>query len=534
MRKRRVFISSVQQEFLAERAGIKAFLQGDPLLGRCFEPILFEDIPARDQRAEERFLREVDRCDLLIGIYGRQYGNENKEGLSATEREFIRAGELGKPRFIFVHGRNDAERHPKMAALIRKAGNQLIRRRFVNTPELTAAVYASLIEELEQQGIIQTGPFDASICPGATLRDLSPEHASRFLAVATAERNFPLPPRTPLLQLLKHLQLVVDGYPTYAAVLLFGKQPQRFILTSSVKCLHFHGTTIEKPIPSYQSFGGTVFEMADQALDFVLSKINLSVGTRAASVRAPVNYELPRAAIAEAIVNAIAHRDYASHASVQIMLFADRLEIWNPGHLPLPLTFASLLDAHPSIPRNPLIAEAMYLARYIERAGTGTLDITRLCKAAKLKPPQFRESLGQFIQTIYRASPAKATAQATAQADDESLQIPGKLRAKLATVLQLPTSKITAELTSQAAKILELVVQNSLPLELLRSQSGLQHREHFRRFWLESLLNANWLQRTIPDKPTSPAQQYRITTTGHRWLKQIQNLRDPQPTPPPE
>jgi len=98
-----------------------------------------------------------------------------------------------------------------MAALIRKAGKQLIRRRFVNTPELTAAVYASLIEELEQQGIIQTGPFDASICPGATLRDLSPEHASRFLAVATAERNFPLPPRTPLLQLLKHLQLVVDG-----------------------------------------------------------------------------------------------------------------------------------------------------------------------------------------------------------------------------------------------------------------------------------------------------------------------------------
>ncbi|MFM7058920.1 MAG: DUF4062 domain-containing protein, partial [Planctomycetota bacterium] len=69
MRKRRVFISSVQQEFLAERAGLKAFLQGDPLLGRCFEPILFEDIPARDQRAEERFLREVDRCDLLIGIY---------------------------------------------------------------------------------------------------------------------------------------------------------------------------------------------------------------------------------------------------------------------------------------------------------------------------------------------------------------------------------------------------------------------------------------------------------------------------------
>ena len=83
MKKRRVFISSVQQEFLAERAGLKAFLQGDPLLGRCFEPILFEDIPARYQLAEDRFLREVDRCELLIGILGPQYGNQNNAGLQA-------------------------------------------------------------------------------------------------------------------------------------------------------------------------------------------------------------------------------------------------------------------------------------------------------------------------------------------------------------------------------------------------------------------------------------------------------------------
>jgi predicted HTH transcriptional regulator len=335
----------------------------------------------------------------------------------------------------------------------------------------------------------------------------------------------------------------VDDQPTYAAVLLFGKQPQRFVLTSSVKCLHFHGTEIEKPIPSYQTFGGTVFEMADQALDFVLSKIDLSVGTRADSVRVPVKYELPKAAIAEAIVNAIAHRDYASHASVQIMLFADRLEIWNPGQLPLPLTFESLLDAHPSIPRNPLIAEAMYLARYIERAGTGTLDITRLCKAAKLKPPQFRESLGQFVQTIYRASSAKVTAQATAQvtaqataqvtaqAEGENQQIPRQLREKLAGVLQLPDAQISRELTSQAIIILELVTRNSLPLDQLRSQAGLQHREHFRRFWLESFLNANWLQRTIPDKPTSPAQEYRITITGRRWLKQVHKYRNPNLPP---
>ncbi len=48
----------------------------------------------------------------------------------------------------------------------------------------------------------------------------------------------------------------------------------------------------------------------------------------------PGDYELPREAVAEAIVNAVVHRDYTSNASVQVMLFADRLEIWNPGELP--------------------------------------------------------------------------------------------------------------------------------------------------------------------------------------------------------
>jgi len=68
----------------------------------------------------------------------------------------------------------------------------------------------------------------------------------------------------------------------------------------------------------------------NQAVDFVMSKVDRTVGTRAQGPQAPVEYELPRDAVAEAIVNAVAHRDYTSNASVQVMLFADRLEVWNP------------------------------------------------------------------------------------------------------------------------------------------------------------------------------------------------------------
>ena len=151
-----------------------------------------------------------------------------------------------------------------------------------------------------------------------------------------------------------------------------------------------------------------MFELVDQAVAFVMSKIAAAVGTRAESNRAPVTYELPRAAVAEAIVNAVAHRDYASNASVQVMLFADRLEIWNPGQLPPSLTPEALRTPHASIPHNPLIAEPLFLTRYIEKAGTGILDMIGLCEDAELRAPEFRQEGGQFIQTLWRPKGAKA------------------------------------------------------------------------------------------------------------------------------
>ena len=422
-----IFISSVQKELAEERRAVKAFVEGDPLLRRFFTVFLFEDLPARDRRADEVYLAEVDRCALYVGLFGQRYGFEDAEGVSPTEREFDRATTQGKARLIFVKGADDKGRHSKMQALIRKAGAQLIRRRFGSMPELTAALYASLVECLERQGVLRTGPFDASACPGATLKDLSEEKLRVFLRTARHERGYALAESTPVHQALAHLNLLDHGQPSRAAVLLFGTNPQRFLTTSEVKCLHFHGTEVRKPIPSHQIYKGTVFEVVDQAVDFVLSKIARSVGTRSAGTQAPVEYELPRDAVAEAIVNAVAHRDYAGNASVQVMLFADRLEIWNPGELPAPLTPELLRSAHASIPRNPLLAEPLFLARYIEKAGTGTLDMIALCREAGLPEPEFRQDGGQFVQTLWRDW-LTARAVAGLQLNTRQLQAVGFLR----------------------------------------------------------------------------------------------------------
>ena len=153
----------------------------------------------------------------------------------------------------------------------------------------------------------------------------------RFIRTARRARQFSLPEETPPPDLLRHLNLLNRGRLTNAAVLLFGRAPQRFLLSSEIKCAHFHGTEVAKPIPSYQVYKGTVFALVDQAVDFVLGKIALSVGTRAESVQVPVAYEIPKEVVTEAVVNAVAHRDYTDNSSVQVMLFADRLEVMNLG-----------------------------------------------------------------------------------------------------------------------------------------------------------------------------------------------------------
>ena len=268
-----------------------------------------------------------------------------------------------------------------------------------------AGLYAALVEYLEGRELLRSGPFDAAPCTDAAFDDLDHERMTAFIGTARRARQFPLADDAAPEALLEHLNLLNGGRLMNAAVLLFGKRPQRFLISSEVKCAHFHGTRVGKPIPSYQVYKGTVFELVDHAVDFVLSKIALSVGTRAESVQAPVAYEIPKEVVTEAIVNAVAHRDYTSAASVQVMLFADRLEVWNPGGLPPPLTLDKLRVPHESVPGNPLLARSMYLVKYIEQMGTGTLDMIERCVAAGLREPEF-EAAGQFVTRIRRAAVA--------------------------------------------------------------------------------------------------------------------------------
>lgn len=398
--KLQIFVSSVQGEFQEERYAIRDYVNGDALLSQFFSVFLFEDLPPRDQRPDEVYLDVVEKSPVYIGLFGDEYGWEDDNGLSPTEKEYQRATELKKRRLIFIRKNNHPV--PKMNALIGRAGNELIRKRFMDIDELERLLYGSLIHYLQDKGIITTRDFDAQKSDEATLADISPAKIKRFLEKARAERGYALAVDTPPKNVLAHLNLMVNEQPSKGAILLFGENPTQYVTSADINCLHFHGTEVAKPIPSQQVYKGTLFEMVDAAVDFVMSRLVRSVVPSGKQVASDVQYEIPYKVVREAIVNAVAHRSYTSKAGVQLMLFADRLEVWNPGGLPEDLTVEQLRHPHHSIPRNRLLCEGLFLAHYIERAGTGTLDMISLCAEAGLPEPQFRNEGEHFVATIWR------------------------------------------------------------------------------------------------------------------------------------
>ena len=400
----RIFISSVQREFAKERKALADYIRKDAILGKFFEVFLFEEVPAQERSASEVYLGEVDKCDIYLGILGASYGNTNAKGVSATEQEYNRAAAKKKTRICFVKRGVNAEQPQKK--FIGRVNADVVRSGFAGFDELRKSVYAALAEFLVSKNMINVLPFDASRSAGIKLKDISTEKIRQFVRDARQYRDWSLSPDASPMAVLDALDLVDEqGRILNPAVLLFGKRPQHFFPCSEVKCAWFLTDHVEKPIEDHKIFRGDVFEMVDEATRFVMSHLNFWVGKRdvGETAQAPTKFEIPRDAVKEAIVNAVCHRDYTSNASVQVMLFSNRLEVWSPGPLPKGMTIDKFYRRHKSYPANPLLAYAMFMRKYIEKSGTGAGDMIKMCRDAGVPSPKWQVEDGDdFIVTIPR------------------------------------------------------------------------------------------------------------------------------------
>jgi ATP-dependent DNA helicase RecG len=239
--------------------------------------------------------------------------------------------------------------------------------------------------------------WDEQILEEATFEDIDEKKLYNFLSIATSNRNLELDPKTPLKEALNRLDLTKNGKLTNAAILLFGLNPQRFVLQAKTQCAKFKGTTTNE-FEDMHDFDGTIIDQRDDAVRFAEKYIQRSakiVGTERVE-----SYDYPIEAIREAITNAICHRDYRISSNVQLRIFDDRIEIWGCGPLPKPLTIEDLKQDHESIRRNPLIAQSLFMVGYIERWGTGTQRIIESCLEANLPEPLFEIKSGSLVVSI--------------------------------------------------------------------------------------------------------------------------------------
>ena len=399
--KYRIFISSVQDEFAEERRGLKEYLLADALLREYVEDVfLFEDIPAARRQPGDVYLSAVADSDIFIGLYGCSYGHVFADGSSPTEREYDAAAKREMPVWLFYY-----DKRPKiddrMALLRRRIDASHTRREVHSQTELFREVYNAFISLLREQRQIFHEPFDISEAKNATMGDIDLGSVEWFAQTAAKERGLPATISATPESLFRHLRLMEGDRLTNAALLLFGKDPRRICLSSMVKCVFCAGKEYARPFVQ-QVYEGTLFNQIDQAWLFVLSHINREVGFVGDTVETSQTYDLPKDAVREAIVNAVAHRNYFSNASVEVRLFSDRLEVWNPGEMPEGLPLSWLYSEHPSLPFNSLLADPLYLVRYIERAGTGIGVIVDGCKELGLVSPKFEIRNGFFVVTLYR------------------------------------------------------------------------------------------------------------------------------------
>lgn len=167
--------------------------------------------------------------------------------------------------------------------------------------------------------------------------------------------------------------------------------------------------------------------------------------------------------------------------------------IRNPGCLPPPLTLEKLRIVHSSVPANPLLAESLYLAEYIERMGTGTLDMIRRCADAGLPEPEFAVTDG-FVATIRRGAlsgPTSGLLKSQQESQQESQ--PKSLEVKVLSLLAAGRPMSRSELSKRLGQK-KISGQLNKAIRLLMDERSIEY--------------------TLPDKPRSRFQKYRLTDKG--------------------
>ncbi len=403
MRRYRIFVSAHQKELKEERLAVKTVIMNNLTLRDFFDVFLFEELPAKGRSPVSTYLKQVDNSDIYIGLIGNEYGIKGNDGLSATEREFRRFIKKDPQResLIFIKGKDDSRRDKDAQRFFKTIRESYIYTRFTTIDELKTQVLNSLISYLDEKNILSKTPFDQTLCHEAGYKAIDEKEVNDFLENRAIKLKVDVPKISIKDSLLKTLKIIKKENsklkPTNAALLFFGKNPSEYIPQNEIRIARFRGTTRTEFIDS-KEIKGPIYKMLDEVELFF--KRNTRLAGKIVEFKRVDIPEYPYEAIREAVINAIAHRDYAYRwAPIMFSIFDDRIEISSPGGL-LPGMDIKSLEGHHAA-RNKTICDIFHETKDMEKFGTGIGKMKRLMKKHGLSTPEFSEEGNFFLVKFY-------------------------------------------------------------------------------------------------------------------------------------
>jgi predicted HTH transcriptional regulator len=391
MSKVRIFVSSVQKELEDERLIVQNLINTDPFLSAHSIPVLYEFEPASPDRALEGCLKTLNTCQIYLLIVGVQYGNLVGD-LSITHAEYRRAKGKKLPVLAFIKGDRNLRREPGTDALLKELDADGPKyKRFGNVIELQKEVRAALVkhlkdrygivpssdeDEIAKQTIEATSTFESQPLSRIRWADLDLSVARRLVAAAE-NRN---PDDLGVADVLSggSLRGLVwqdpnsgEHYATAAGIVLLAKDPSAVFPQCRILADAYRGVEADGDPRDHEDIRGPMPVAVDRAVAFI--DRNTRHPMKVVGLNRVRLDEYPVEALREALVNAVAHRQYED-AGRKIMLevFSDRVVVSSPGLPPAPITLASLRKGkYRPCSRNPVLAQCLSYFHRIEERGSG-------------------------------------------------------------------------------------------------------------------------------------------------------------------
>lgn len=261
------------------------------------------------------------------------------------------------------------------------------------TTKMSQEQYAALIAN---RGGFQS-KWELQWDENVSLADIDLEEVTRTAKIAVAEGR--LSPEVNVndpKDLLRRFGLLKGDLPLNGAMALFGKD-LTFFPQCILKMAWFKGSD-KTVFLDNRMVAGNIIRLQGEAMAFCFKHLNLSGVVR--GLYREEMLEVPAEALREAIINALAHRLYASGGAVSLAIYDDRVEISNPGSFSPEVAVQGIFPGMASTPRNPTIAKVLYLRKAIEMWGRGIGLILKSCQEARLATPKIYEDRG-FVYTVF-------------------------------------------------------------------------------------------------------------------------------------